>query len=150
VQASTSPTPASAFNVAPIVATIIGIPAAAIVLAALSDASLPIVGSGRGALIGLWVLVTLMCSRGIVAMRDRFGLVRSNLVGLPLGLLAAALIFSAFFGWTPLLQPIANAMAGSGQPVSLDRAAIMGVGAIMMVKLAIAWLSYLPRQEQRR
>jgi hypothetical protein len=82
--------------------------------------------------------------------RDRFGLVRANLVGLPLGLLATALIFSAFFGWTPLLQPIANAMAGSGQPVSLDRAAIVGVGAIMTVKWAIAWLSYLPRQEQRR
>lgn len=52
-QSSTSARPASAFNAAPVVATIVGIPAAAIVLAALAGTSLPIVGSGRGALIGL-------------------------------------------------------------------------------------------------
>jgi hypothetical protein len=105
------------------------------------------VGSGRGALIGLWIPVSVMCSQGIVAMRDRFGLVRSNPVGLPLGVVATALLVSAFLGWTPLLQPIASAMAGSGQPVSLDRAAIVGVGAIMMLKWAIGLLSYLPRRE---
>lgn len=146
MQSSTTVRPTPAFNAGPIVATLFGIPAVIIVLAALNDASLPIVGSGRGALLGLWLLGTLMCARGIVAMRNRFGLGRASLVGLPLGLLATAMIFSAFFGWTPLLQPIANTMAGSGPPVSLDRAAIVGVGAIMVVKWAIAWLSYLPRQ----
>ncbi|MGD0019770.1 MAG: hypothetical protein ABSD62_10990 [Candidatus Limnocylindrales bacterium] len=88
-----------------------------------------------------------MCARGIVAMRDRFGLARANLVGASLGILATALILSALLGWTPLLHPIADAMDGSGPPVSLDRAAIVGVGVIMTVKWAIAWLSYLPRQE---
>jgi hypothetical protein len=32
-----------------------------------------------------------------------------------------------------------------GPSVSLDRAAIVGVGAIMLVKWSIAWTSYLPR-----
>lgn len=149
MQTTTTARPAPPFNAAPIVATILGIPAVAIVLAALSDASLPIVGSGRGALIGLWVLGSVMCAGGIAAMRDRFGLARSNTVGLPLGLAATALILSAIFGWATLLQPIADALAGSGQGVSLDRAAIVGVGGIMTAKWAIAWLSYLPRRAER-
>ena len=143
---STSTRPTPSFSAGPIVATIVGIPAAAIVLAALSDASLPIVGSGRGALIALWILGSVMCAGGIAAMRDRFGLGRSNIVGTPLGLAATGLILSALFGWTLLLQPIADALAGSGRPVSLDRAAIVGVGAIIVVKWAIAWLTYLPRR----
>jgi hypothetical protein len=142
VQTANSVAPAAALNAGPVVATIFGIPAAVIVLAALNGASLPIVGSGLGALIGLWILVSLMCARGIVAMRGRFGVRRSFLVGGPLGLVAMAFILSGIFGWSLLLQPIANAM---GPSVSLDRAAIVGVGAIMVVKWAIAWTSYLPR-----
>jgi hypothetical protein len=145
LQATTSARPA-AFNAAPIVATIFGVLAVAIVLAALSGASLPIVGSGRGALIGLWILGSIMCGQGIASMRDRFGAGRALLIGGPLGILATAFIFSALFGWTPLLQPIANVMAGSGQTVSLDRAAIVGVGGVMTVKWAMAWLSYLPER----
>jgi hypothetical protein len=56
------------FEVRPIVATIIGIPAASMVLAAVTDSSLPIVGSGRGALIGLGILVSIMCGQGIASM----------------------------------------------------------------------------------
>jgi hypothetical protein len=36
-------------------------------------------------------------------------------------------------------------MAGSGPAVSLDRAAIVGVGALMVIKWTVAWASYLPR-----
>ena len=141
VQSSSTVRTAPSYEAGPIVATIFGIPAIAIVLAALNGASLPIVGSGTGALIGLWILVSVMCGQGIAAMMGRFG-GRSLLVGAPLGILATAFILSALFGWTLLLQPIANAM---GPSVSLDRAAIVGVGAIMLVKWAIAWTSYLPR-----
>lgn len=142
MQRSASARPAPAFNAGSIVATIVGIPAVVIVVAALNDTSLPIVGSGRGALIGLWILVSVMCGQGIASMMGRFGSVRPFLIGAPFGILALALILSALFGWTLLLQPIANAM---GPSVSLDRAAIVGVGAIMLVKWSIAWTSYLPR-----
>jgi hypothetical protein len=145
LQPTTTTAPAPAFNAGPIVATIFGIPAMIIVLAALNGASLPIVGDGTGALVALFILIWVMCGQGIASMRDRFGALRSFLVGGPLGILAFALFLSAFFGWTPLLTPIANAMAGSGPAVSLDRAAIVGVGAIMVIKWAIAWTSYLPR-----
>ena len=48
LQRSASARPAPAFNAGSIVATIVGIPAVVIVVAALNDTSLPIVGSGRG------------------------------------------------------------------------------------------------------
>jgi hypothetical protein len=116
--------------------------AAVIVISALNGTSLPILGGGVGAVIGLWVVATFMCARGITAMKGRFGIGRASIVGAPLGILATALILSGIFGWSLLLQPIANAI---GPGVSLERAAIVGVGAIMLVKWAIAWTSYLPR-----
>jgi menaquinone-dependent protoporphyrinogen oxidase len=130
-------------NLKPVVATLVGIPAAAIVLAAANGTSAPIVGDGAAALVAVWILGSMMCALGISAMRERFGTGRANIVGMPLGLLATALILSGLFGWSLLLQPIVDALGGPGS-ASLVRAAIVGVGAVMVVKWAIAWLSYLP------
>jgi hypothetical protein len=77
-------------------------------------------------------------------MRERFGIGRANVTSTPLGLLATALVLSGLFGWTPLLEPVVDALGGPGS-ASLSRAAIVGVGVVMVVKWAIAWLSYLPR-----
>ena len=93
----------------------------------------------------LWILGSVMCALGISAMRERFGIGRANLTGTPLGLLATALVLSGLFGWTLLLKPIVDALGGPGS-ASLARAAIVGVGGVMVVKWAIAWLSYLPRR----
>ena len=135
---------ASASRLKPVIATLFGIPAVAIVLAAANGTSLPIVGDGASALVALWILGSLMCSLGISAMRERFGIGRANLVGMPLGLLATALVLSGLCGWTLLLQPIVDALGGP-DPATLTRAAIVGVGLVMVVKWTIAWLSYLPR-----
>ena len=134
-------------NVKPIVATLFGIPAAAIVLAAARGEPAPVVGDGTGAIIALWVLGSAMCALGISSMRGRFGW-RSNLAGTPLGLLATVLLLSGIFGWPLLLRPIADALGGS-QTVPLARAAIVGVGAVMVLKWAISWLAYLPGRSPR-
>jgi hypothetical protein len=144
MQSATAKEP-RAFEVRPMTATIFGIPAAMIVLAALGDTSAPIFGSGRGALIWLWVIASIMCGMGMASMGDRFGQIRALALGAPFGILALALIISALAGWDLLLRPIADALQGSGADVSLDRAAIVGVGAIMALKWTFAWLSYLPR-----
>jgi len=122
-----------------------GIPAAAIVLAAANGASAPLVGDGAAALVALWILGSAMCALGISAMRERFGIGRANVAGMPLGLLATALVLSGLFGWPLLLGPIVDALGGPGS-ASLARAAIVGVGVVMVVKWVIAWLSYLPRR----
>ena len=128
----------------PIVATLVGIPAAAIVLAAVNGTSAPLFGDGAAALVALWILGSVMCALGISAMRERFGYARTNVVGMPLGLLATALVLSGLFGWPLLLRPIVDALGGP-ESASLVRAAIVGVGAVMVVKWTIAWLYYLPR-----
>ena len=130
----------------PIVATLFGVPAAAIVLAAVEGTSAPLVGDGTAALVALWVLGSAMCALGISAMRERFGIGRANAAGMPLGLLATALVLSGLFGWTLLLKPVVDALGGPGS-ATLARAAIVGVGIVMVVKWAIAWLSYLPRRK---
>jgi hypothetical protein len=83
-----------------------------------------------------------MCARGIVAMRERFGIGRASLIGAPLGIVGSLLLISGVMNWPLLLQPIANVM---GSDVSLQRAAIAGVGTIMLIKWTIAWTSYWPR-----
>ena len=141
-----SATPASRLK--PVVATLVGIPAAAIVLAAADGARVPLVGDGAAALVALWILGSIMCAFGISAMRERFGAARTNVVGMPLGLLATALVLSGLFGWPLLLGPIVDALGGP-ESASLVRAAIVGVGGVMVVKWTIAWLSYLPRGTAR-
>ncbi len=130
-------------RVKPILATLIGIPAAVIVLSAATGTTAPLVGEGTAALLALWILGSAMCALGISAMRERYGFVGSNMVGMPLGLLATGLVLSGLFGWPLLLQPIVGVLGGSGT-VSFTRAAIVGVGAVMALKWAIARLSYVP------
>lgn len=140
------PEPATAAaRLKPVVATLVGIPAAAIVLAAANGTAAPLVGDGAAALVALWILGSVTCAVGISAMRTRFGYARANVMGMPLGLLATALVFSGLFGWPLLLGPVVDALGGP-ESASLVRAAIVGVGAVMVVKWAIAWLSYLPRR----
>jgi hypothetical protein len=139
----------SAPNLKPVIATLFGIPAAAIVLAAARGEPAPIVGDGAAALIALWVLGSAMCALGISAMRGRFGVGRASLTGTPLGLLATALLLSGLFGWPLLLRPVADALGGS-ETVPLARAAIVAVGGVMALKWAIAWLSYLPGRAPAR
>ena len=148
MQPGAAPVLAPGSRLKPVVATFVGIPAAAIVLAAANGSGAPLVGDGAAALVALWILGSAMCAFGISAMRERFGVGRANLAGMPLGLLATALVLSGLFGWPLLLQPILDALGGAGS-TSLVRAAILGVGAVMAAKWAIAWLSYLPRGSAR-
>jgi hypothetical protein len=127
----------------PILATIVGIPVAAIVLAAWRGDPVPILDSYTSGLVALFILGSAMCSWGLQAMAARHGYLRATLVGLPLGVVNLALIVSGLLGWTVLTGP-ATAVLGGGA-VSAERAAIVSVGAVMAVKWAVAWLAYLPR-----
>ena len=135
---------AQATRIKPVMATLVGIPAALIVLAAVNGERAPFVGDGTAALVTLWVLGSVMCAFGISAMRGRFGFARPQLLGMPLGLLATAFVLSGLFGWPLLLQPIVDALGGT-ESASLVRAATVGVGAVMIAKWTIGWLSWLPR-----
>jgi len=147
MHAAVAPRPTARW-VKPVAATVAGIPAVLIVTSAASGTPAPVVGDGAAALVSLWVFGSVMCALGISAMRERYGAGRSNAVGMPLGLLATALVLSGLFGWPLLLQPVVDALGGP-DVATYARAAIVAVGGIMAVKWAIAWLSLLPRGAAR-
>lgn len=127
----------------PVLATLIGIPVAAIVLAAWSGAQVPVLGSYSAGLVAILLLGSVMCSWGMQAMASRYGYLRASLIGAPFGILNLALIVSGLLGWELLLGPATDALGGA--TVSPEQAAIASVGVVMVVKWAIAWLAYLPR-----
>jgi hypothetical protein len=131
-------------GVRPVIATLLGIPVLVIVVAVADGGAAPLVGDGAAALVAVLLLGSAMCSLGMTAMRERFGVGRASIIGAPLGVLALALLLSGLFGWSLLLDPIVDALGGP-DAVSLTQAALVGVGAVMLVKWAIAWASYLPR-----
>jgi hypothetical protein len=142
-------TPSSAAGrVRPILATLFGIPVAVIVLAAADGRAAPLVGDGAAALVAVLLLGSAMCSLGMAAMGERFGVGRASIVGAPLGVLALAFVLSGLFGRPLLLDPIVDALGGPDD-ASLTQAAIVGVGMVMLGKWAIAWTSYLPRGASR-
>jgi hypothetical protein len=136
--------PSMAVGLKPLVATLLGIPAALIVVAAANGRAAPIVGDGAGALVVLLILGVMMCSLGGGAMYARFGVTGPAIIGAPLGVLIVGLFLSGLFGWTLLLDPIVDALGGP-ESVTLVQAAIVAIGAVMILKWAIGWLSYLPR-----
>jgi hypothetical protein len=133
----------------PVLATLVGIPVAAIVLAAWSGEPVPLLDSYPAGLVAILVLGSVMCSLGMQAMTSRYGYARASLVGAPLGILNLALILSGFLGWELLLGPATDALGGAAA-VSPERAAIASVGAVMVVKWAIAWLAYIPGAARAR
>lgn len=146
----TAPAAASTLAVGakPLLATIVGIPVAVIVLAAWSGVPVPLVDSYGAGLIGVLVLGSVMCSWGVQAMAARYGYARALVLGAPLGVLNLALILSGLLGWEPLLGPATVALGGAAT-VSPERAAIVTVGAVMVVKWSLAWLAYVPRAVAR-
>jgi len=131
----------------PVLATLVGLPVAAIVLAAWSGAPVPVLGSYGTGLVAIVILGSVMCAWGMQAMAARYGYLRAMLVGGPFGLLNLVLIASGLLGWELLLGPATDALGGAAS-VSPERAAIASVGAVMVVKWAIAWLAYLPRPDR--
>lgn len=145
---TTTMRPAPTVGAKPILATLVGIPVVAIVLAAWSGTSVPVLGSYGAGLVAILLLGSVMCSWGMQAMASRYGYLRASLVGAPLGILNLALIVSGLLGWELLLGPATDALGGASA-VSTEQAALASVGAVMAVKWVIAWLAYLPRRREQ-
>jgi hypothetical protein len=134
----------NAFN--PMAAIGLGAIAAIIVGAALANASLPWLGSGRGPFIALVIVGLVLCGVGMGPFGYRMGWAHPlTIAGILLGITALVVIVAGFANWTAILQPIANIAPGSSSPLAPERTAIIGLGAVMAVKWLISWLQLLPR-----
>jgi hypothetical protein len=111
--------------------------------AALSNPALPIIGSGRGALLAVGLIGLAGCSVG--------GLPHTPVVdwghpvvilGSALGIAALAIIVAGLLGWEAVLRPVAQVLPGTmARSASTEQLAIMALAGVIALKwlIGIAW-----------
>lgn len=112
---------------------LLGALALALVGAAVTGASLPLISSDRAALIALTVVAVAMCARGplgILAARGAW-LSWAFVLGVVLGVLGLAVVASVFLG-TPI--PVLDTV------VATDRAAFLALAGVVLAKVTVGVL----------
>ena len=110
--------------------------AIAVAAAALLTDSLPVVGSGSGALLAVAVIGMAGCAvAGISQAPDLGWTSPATIIGAFLGVVALLVIGAGLLGWTGLLQPISGIVpVGTGLVVTTERIAVFALAAILAAK----------------
>lgn len=112
-----------------------------VALAALSSTTIPIVGTGRGALLTVAVLGVVACTVGGVGQAPSLGWTSPvTIFGAITGMLAALVIVAGLAGWAPILEPVAGLVPGAatGGVTDTVRVAIFALAALVGVKWLVA------------
>jgi len=125
-----------------IVATLLGLVAAAIVWATLSGTPLPLLGSDRAALIALVVIGFAMCVTSGWGANGTIPTGPLSILAAVAGILTVVVLGAVIFGWGFVIDPIAGVFYGSGSTVAADKVGVLMVGIL----LAISWLAATMRQ----
>jgi hypothetical protein len=114
---------------------------AAIAVAALAAGgrALPMVGTGRGALIAVAVIGMTGCAVAGISQTTTFGWTHPvMLLGSILGIVALALIAAGIFGWDPVVRPVASlAPGGTLTAATTEQLAIVAIAAMIGLKFVI-------------
>jgi hypothetical protein len=115
----------------------------AFVLAAIAVAAggraLPMVGTGRGALIAVAVIGMTGCAVAGISQTTTFGWAHPTMIlGSVLGVVALLVIAAGIFGWDPVVRPIASLVPG-GTLISAttEQLAIVAIAAMIGLKFVI-------------
>jgi hypothetical protein len=110
-----------------------------IAVAAAMRADLPLVGTGVGALIAVAVIGMAGCAVGGISQAPAAGWTNPAVVaGIVLGVVALVVTAAGVFGWSGVLQPVAQLIPGQGESVAPARGAIVALGAVIALKWLIA------------
>lgn len=112
-----------------------------VAVAALSSSTIPIVGTGRGALVAMAILGIAACTVGGVGQAPSLGWTSPvTIFGAVTGVLAALVIVAGLAGWAPILEPVAGLMPGTGPGATIDtvRVAIFALAGLVGVKWLVA------------
>jgi hypothetical protein len=106
---------------------------------AMADPDLPIVGSGRGALLAVAVLGMAGCSVGGLTQAPVLGWSHPYIiVGSALGVVALVVIASGLLEWDLVLRPVAQLVPGRFEAdVSTVQLAIVALAGVIVVKVLI-------------
>ncbi len=119
--------------------TVIVVVALGIAVAAVTRDDLPLVGTGVGALIAVAVIGMAGCAVGGISQAPVAGWTSPTIIlGVVLGVVALVVVAAGMFGWTGVLQPVAQLVPGDAGMQTPARAAIVALGALIAVKWLIA------------
>jgi hypothetical protein len=100
---------------------------------------LPLVGTGVGALIAVTVIGMAGCAVGGISQAPAAGWTSPAIVaGIALGIVALVVVAAGVFGWTSVLQPIAQHLPTQPEGLTSARAATVTLGGLIGVKWLIA------------
>ena len=110
-----------------------------IAVAAIARNDLPLVGTGVGALIAVAVIGMAGCAIGGISQAPAAGWTTPGIVlGVVLGVVALVVVAAGVFGWTAVLQPVAQLVPGDASTWSPARTAIVALAALIAVKWLVA------------
>ncbi len=119
--------------------TILVVVAIGVAVAAVTRDDLPLVGTGVGALIAVAVIGMAGCAVGGIAQAPVAGWTSPTIIlGIVLGVVALVVVAAGVFGWTGVLQPVAQLVPGHAGTLVPARVAIVVLGALIAVKWLIA------------
>jgi hypothetical protein len=110
--------------------------------AALTNESVPIVGSARGALIAIAIIGMAACAVSGIGQAPTIGWTHPiSIFGIVFGVLALAIAGAGLFGWDALVRPAAGVIpVGTAIAATTERLAIGLLAALIVVK----WIVGIP------
>lgn len=122
------------------VGSVMVLAALAVAFLALTRDSLPLIGTGAGALLAVAVIGMAGCAVGGISQAPALGWTAPTIVlGVVLGVLAFVIIGAGLFGWNTLLEPIGRFVPGQGVgTVETVRTAIFALAVLIAAKWLIA------------
>jgi hypothetical protein len=120
----------------------------AIAVGAIVIPSLPLIGSGRGALIAVAVLGMAACAVAGIGQAPTIGWTNPAIIaGSLIGVLALVLIVAGFGVWPGLVQPVGDALtrATGSAALTVEQSAIAALAGIVVVKWVVGLVLALTR-----
>ena len=119
--------------------TVLALVALGVAVAAVTRDDVPLVGTGVGALIAVAVIGMAGCAVGGISQAPVAGWTSPTiLLGSVLGVVALVVVAAGVFGWTGILEPVAQLVPGQDGTFAPARVAIVALGALIAVKWVIA------------
>jgi hypothetical protein len=120
----------------------------AVAIGAIATPSLPVIGSGRGAVIAVAILGMAACAVGGIGQAPMIGWTNPGvIVGSVIGVLALVVIVAGFGVWPGLVQPVGDALTrvtGSAA-LTVEQSAIVTLAGIVLVKWVVGLFVALTR-----
>ena len=122
-----------------ILGSVLVIAALGVAALAITRNDLPLIGTGVGALLAVGVIGMAGCAVGGISQAPTLGWTAPTIVlGTVLGIVALLIIAAGVFGWSGVLQPIAQFVPGQVTTPAPVTTAIFALAVLIAVKWVIA------------